>query len=208
MKKTLFILSILVYGIANAQIKNLLEFTGTNGSNPFGGLTLSGNRLFGMTYSGGANGNGIIFSIKTDGSGFKDLLDFNNTNGANPCFGSLCISRNSIYGITEGGGLDYDGVIFKYENLITGIPQIANLDTQISVFPNPSTGKITIDLNGTSDLQNTFVSIYDIQGKIIFQQPLTQDKSEINMNQFSTGIYVVKIFDDNTAFSVRKIVVK
>ena len=38
--------------------------------------------------------------------------------------------------------------------------------------------------------------------------PLTRDKSEINMDQFSTGIYVVKIFDDNTASIVRKIVVK
>ena len=68
--------------------------------NPYGSLTLSGSVLYGMTSSGGANDDGVIFSINTDGSGYKDLLDFNGTNGTNPR--SLTLSGSVLYGMTIG----------------------------------------------------------------------------------------------------------
>ena len=45
----------------------LLSFNGTNGEYPHGGLTLSGSTLYGMTYHGGANDDGTIFSIPVTG---------------------------------------------------------------------------------------------------------------------------------------------
>ena len=36
--------------------------SGTDGYDPYGGLTLSGTTLYGMTYHGGANSVGTIFS--------------------------------------------------------------------------------------------------------------------------------------------------
>jgi len=52
---------------------NLLSFSGTNGWNPLGSLTLNGSTLFGMT-GNGSYGNGTIFHINTDGSGFQTVL--------------------------------------------------------------------------------------------------------------------------------------
>ncbi len=56
----------------------LLDFDGTTtGSNPYGSLISDGIFLYGMAARGGLNGQGIIFKIKPDGTGFIDLLDFN-----------------------------------------------------------------------------------------------------------------------------------
>ena len=65
-----------------------------------------------MTENGGANGDGIIFSIDTSGSGYTNLFNFNGTNGANP-FGSLTLKASVLYGMTHYGG-DYNkGVVFS-----------------------------------------------------------------------------------------------
>ena len=40
------------------------------------GLILSGNTLYGTTTGGGSSGNGTVFAINTDGTGFTTLHSF------------------------------------------------------------------------------------------------------------------------------------
>ena len=55
----------------------LFDFNGTNAYAPIGSLIqLEDASLCGITSSGGANGSGIIFSIHTDGTGFKKIFDY------------------------------------------------------------------------------------------------------------------------------------
>jgi uncharacterized repeat protein (TIGR03803 family) len=119
MKKiNLFISSLFCLGIieANAQFTTLLNFNGTNGANPTGNLTLSvnGKVLYGLTSDGGVNGNGNVFSVNTDGSGYKDLLDFSGANGTYP-YGSLTLLNNKLYGMTANGGANDSGCIFSID---------------------------------------------------------------------------------------------
>ena len=105
---------LLVSGQAKAQtFTTLLTFNGTNGADPMGDLTLSGTTLYGMTEGGGTTGDGNIFSIGTDGSGFQNLLSFSGTNGQYPAFGNLAISGTTLYGMTRNGGTAGDGNIFS-----------------------------------------------------------------------------------------------
>ena len=63
-------------GTNGSGFQNLLSFTGTGGPTgrePFGGLTLSGTTLYGMT-SDAAQRFGNVFSVGTNGSGFQNLL--------------------------------------------------------------------------------------------------------------------------------------
>ena len=75
---------------------------GGDGSNPEGGLVLSGNTLYGTTFLGGTAGEGSIFRINTDGSDFTNIYSFSGgTNGSNPEAG-LVVSGNTLYGTTYG----------------------------------------------------------------------------------------------------------
>lgn len=85
---------------------------GSNGLYPKSGLTLSGNTLYGVTESGGKNGRGILFSIKTDGHSFKNLYDFTDSVGSHPG-GTLILSGNVLFGMTGGGGKNNKGVLFS-----------------------------------------------------------------------------------------------
>ena len=94
--------------------EKLLDFAGaTNGSYPFGSLMSDGTFLYGMANQGGTNSKGTIFKIMPDGSGYVKLLDFADiTNGRRPS-GSLISDVTFLYGMTEMGGTNDFGTLFK-----------------------------------------------------------------------------------------------
>src|SRR5947208_2442806 len=51
----------------------------SDGAYPLAGLTLSGNTLYGAAAYGGSSGNGTVFAVNTDGTGFTNLHGFTAT---------------------------------------------------------------------------------------------------------------------------------
>src|SRR6266705_4175418 len=47
-------------------------YTNSDGAYPSAPLVLSGNRLYGTTYYSGSSGNGTVFAVNTDGTGFTN----------------------------------------------------------------------------------------------------------------------------------------
>ena len=96
--------------------------TNTDGANPEAGLILSGNTLYGTAEYGGTNGEGTVFRVNTDGSGFTNLHNFaaiphastKNSDGANP-IGGLVLSGSTLYGTAQNGGTNGWGTIFAVE---------------------------------------------------------------------------------------------
>src|ERR1041384_7744096 len=87
------------------------SFNYWDGANPWSGLILSGNTLYGTTYQGGSSGwgNGTVFAVNTDGTGFTNLYSFTGgSDGANP-IGGLILSSNTLYGTTQLGGSSGQG---------------------------------------------------------------------------------------------------
>ena len=106
------------------------------GDEPYGSLILSGNRLFGITYYGGANGYGNIFSIDTNGNGYKDLHDFNTSEYI---YGSLTLSGRRLF------GMDYHGFIFSLDSNGSGFRHILNFTGPNGAGP---LGDLTLSSSG------------------------------------------------------------
>src|ERR1043166_1968822 len=86
--------------------------TNSDGANPWGGLVLLGNTLFGTANAGGSSSNGTVFSLKTDGTGFTNLHNFNGTiDGANPS-ATLLLSGDTLCGTANAGGSSNNGTVF------------------------------------------------------------------------------------------------
>jgi len=94
----------------------LHSFTGTDGDgeNPMSSMTLVGSTLFGTTEHGGAYGDGTIFSINVDGTGYKVLYSFgaSGTDGQDPIAG-LTLAGSTLFGTTVNGGSANDGTVFS-----------------------------------------------------------------------------------------------
>jgi uncharacterized repeat protein (TIGR03803 family) len=96
----------------------LHSFSGFNdGGNPWSGLTLLSNTLYGTTFHGGNSGCGTLFAIGTDGTGFTNLHNFcaTDSDGASPQ-ARFIVSSNVLYGTTESGGSGGNGTVFALKN--------------------------------------------------------------------------------------------
>jgi len=106
------------YDPSTSTYTNKLDFAGTsNGSNPYGSLIQAFNsKLYGMTYSGGTNGSGVLFEYDPATSTYTKKQDFDGSSyGSNP-FGSLIQASNGkLYGMTFQGGTSSKGVLFEYD---------------------------------------------------------------------------------------------
>lgn len=104
-----------------SRYSKLFDFTGvSNGSLPFGSLISDGIFLYGMTGMGGINNLGTIFKIKHDGTEYTKLLDFAGTANGNIPMGSLISDGTFLYGMTQEGGANRFGTLFKIKHDGTG----------------------------------------------------------------------------------------
>ena len=108
-----------LHSFSAGQYNSFDIMTNSDGANPYAGLILSDNNLYGTTRYGGIAGNGAIFVLNTNGTGFTTLHSFSATNasginsdGAYPEAG-LILSGNTLYGTTTAGGTNGDGVVFS-----------------------------------------------------------------------------------------------
>lgn len=94
----------------------LHSFMGTDGSAPFGGLTLgTDGNFYGTTSAGGANGVGTVFQINGTTFAFKTLYSFTNgSDGGSPYAPLVAGSNGFLYGTTAtGGGTANCGTVYK-----------------------------------------------------------------------------------------------
>jgi uncharacterized repeat protein (TIGR03803 family) len=86
----------------------------TDGQHPYAGLIQGPDgTLYGTTYQGGSNGNGTVFRLAPDGSGFTLLHRFTGTDGGAPSAGLIQGPDGTLYGTTFYGGFADRGTVFQ-----------------------------------------------------------------------------------------------
>ncbi len=76
-------------------------------------------------------------------------------------------------------------------------------EDEIKIYPNPTKDKLNISVE---EIKNSFAFIYDLNGKLIFQEPLTHKINLIDVNFLPVGVYVIKVVGRD--FSVERKLVK
>jgi uncharacterized repeat protein (TIGR03803 family) len=106
-------------------------YTNSDGAYPESRLVLFSNTLYGTT-SCGRWGNGTVFAVNTDGTGFTNLYNFSadinttNSDGAGPT-GELILSGNTLYGTASDGGSSGNGTVFAVNTDGTSFTNLESL---------------------------------------------------------------------------------
>ena len=114
-------------------------------------------------------------------------MDASKTNGS-------CLLVCRKYNISDG---KKDIVVFKVDSNGTAYSIIGEMpeETGISVYPNPATDFVTIESNDIS--KNPLISIYNLQGKLVNQFPLTETRKNIDISAYAKGLYLIKVSNNS-----------
>ena len=119
---------------------------GNDGAQPLAGLIASGDRLYGTTSGGGANGLGTVFVVDAKSGKERVLHDFaGGSDGAAPQ-APLLVDGDGLYGTTNAGGPYNAGTVFRV-NTRTGAERVLHAFTSLPDGANPQAGLVLV--NGT-----------------------------------------------------------
>ena len=64
----------------------------------------------------------------------------------------------------------------------------------LKIYPNPTSNKLYVELEHPT---RTKVSLFDISGKEVYSSFINQSKSIIDVSSYKSGLYLVKVIDEN-----------
>ena len=84
----------------------------------------------------------------------------------------------------------------------SGINSIQNSLHGVSVYPNPTAGMLTVELN-SGDLK--IIEVSDLTGLVLLSSSTPDTRKQVNLNAFASGVYYLKV-QSGKATSVMKVV--
>ncbi|MFH0893678.1 MAG: T9SS type A sorting domain-containing protein [Bacteroidota bacterium] len=154
----------------------------------------------GFTYS--ITGNTVTFSNTS--SNFTSVTwSFGDLTGStllNPVHSYLA---NGIYTITlyAADGVCSDSTLCQIEILSNGVEDESKSDVGLSVYPNPSNGNFTLELN-----ENARIEIFNAQGSLVFSEAFEKGKHSVSFDA-AESIYLLKASNDKGSV-VHRIVIQ
>lgn len=78
-------------------------------------------------------------------------------------------------------------------------------ESNILIYPNPTTGVINIDRADTEN--NTIIQVFDASGRLLKTKILINNLSQLNLLNYPKGIYFIRIREENQVI-MKKIIVQ
>ncbi|SDH26947.1 T9SS type A sorting domain-containing protein [Winogradskyella thalassocola] len=82
----------------------------------------------------------------------------------------------------------------QIDNKGTGLNVIEIQSNEFTIAPNPAKNKLNIKLQNTSE--DLKLEVFDVLGKRIYKGLITKLESSIDVSNWKSGVYLVRISDD------------
>jgi type IX secretion system substrate protein len=90
---------------------------------------------------------------------------------------------------------------------VAGISQYSNLNTNISVYPNPASSIINVELKIQNEIQNTSLTITDMLGNTVQQSIIYNPQSIISVSNLAEGVYNLQISTSSNLQTNKRLVI-
>lgn len=73
----------------------------------------------------------------------------------------------------------------------------------VTVYPNPATNQFTVNLDGAAHSQ---IQLFNLMGQLVHREESDQENVNINVRQLTSGVYMLKVTQDNKVYTSKVIV--
>ncbi|MCF8294176.1 MAG: T9SS type A sorting domain-containing protein [Chitinophagaceae bacterium] len=117
----------------------------------------------------------------------------------NDSAGIACLIEDKLYWeVTTIGTSVLGRWEFVYDNVGVDVTNTVGIDdiepTTASVYPNPSSDVINISLNKGQLLK---IELFSMTGSLIFKKDLNSQTYALNIGDYPSGVYLVRVFNQN-----------
>jgi len=143
----------------------------------------------------------LIFLVTIGLTGMRAQSSFSASGGnASGSGGTVSYTAGQVVytSVTGTNGIVIQGVQQPFEiSVVTGIEEASNITLEWSVYPNPASDILKINLGKTEngDLKSEYLRyrLYDISGKVLLEDKLDGIETTIQMGGLSSSTYILKI---------------
>lgn len=100
--------------------------------------------------------------------------------------------------VSGTSGSSNQGVQQPYEFFVTGIDEHKDITLVMSVFPNPTQSIVNLKVENT-DFDHLTFQVYDIAGKLLLNEKVTNTITPVAMQAFGAGTYFLTVADHQTS---------
>ncbi|NPA36509.1 MAG: T9SS type A sorting domain-containing protein [Chlorobi bacterium] len=222
------------YDVAAKTFSNLYVSSTDNYERCYSGFLEQNGKLYGMVHSS-KNGS-YLFEYEIATGVFTVKLALVTTKGYSPMGVLVPGTDGSMWGMTEEGGDNGNGVIFEYNPesdtytkhfdfdsdftgyspMYSGLTLVEGASTgifnrsgnpELKAYPNPAVDFVKFELGSGSVSEITY-SVYDISGREIVKRSVNASGSFIiDLGGLNNGTYIVKVTKDSEVYT-QKIIKK
>jgi len=113
----------------------------------------------------------------------------------------------NFYPSTQTDGPNGNSVLWvdnlSFNSPITGVSALS-APSEFAMYPNPTTGQVTLKLNGTNTSSSTLI-VYNVLGEVVLSQALQQQR-QLDLSGLSNGIYTVELRSSESSVQQKLIV--
>jgi hypothetical protein len=88
-----------------------------------------------------------------------------------------------------------------------GINENANIESNVKLFPNPSSDFVSLEFLNSTTTSKKKITILNILGEEIYSEQTSDSKFKVDMEKWSSGIYIFQIQMDDVVVN-KKIIKK
>ncbi len=182
-----------------ASVYNIGDDNGFYGINDF--YVYNTNTIFaatdsGFVYTTNGGNSWTRYNVGLNFGNFENLMKRVTVSGA-----------YIIAGVNTSGGARIVRMPLSSIGLTTGINELAAGTLENKVYPNPTSDNVTIEVSDLTFDDNCIVKLYDAMGREVATTLMNGGKAELNLENYSKGLYSFTVSNKNTIASRGKLVV-
>ncbi|NBP75269.1 MAG: T9SS C-terminal target domain-containing protein, partial [Crocinitomicaceae bacterium] len=96
--------------------------------------------------------------------------------------------------------LDLNNCVLEILNLSLTNDIAEESSNAFTIFPNPTNGNVVISLFSDDQCR---LNVYDSQGQLVFENPSISNGEEVNLSDYSPGVYIFRVYTSNQIYTRR-----
>jgi hypothetical protein len=93
-------------------------------------------------------------------------------------------------------------------SLITGIEEEEVFDLAVTVFPNPTSNFLIVDIKNYSPGTTMEIILFDIKGQEVQRKQVTDVQTQLQMEHLASAVYILKLTQGNKQVKAFKVIKK